>query len=68
MKMKILHLLKYPVINYQIDNLVQVLIPSIDRTGSDVTRLPAKIISIKEFENGHKLYELLTNFGVWTIA
>ena len=30
------------VINYEIDNLVSVLIPSIDRAGSDVTRLPSK--------------------------
>ena len=52
------------VIDYKIDNLISVLIPRIDRTDIDASRLPVKIIRFNELENGHKFYELLSDFGI----
>ena len=49
------------VVTYTIYDLVSVHIPAIDILE---IRLPAKIIQIKEMNNGHELYQLLTERGI----
>jgi hypothetical protein len=49
---------------FKVNDIVTVAIPQVDRGHSDMPRLPAKIIEIKERDNVPTRYKLATTYGV----
>ncbi len=63
-KVFLTHLKK--VVDFKVGDLVSVLIPKIDRSGTDTSRLPVKIIDMK-IHSKLKKYQVLSDFGVLDI-